>query len=189
MISEALPSPYGLQSLYVYGFSMYHVYIHTYIHTYIYIYIYIYVYGASLMSQLWRICLQCRTGFDPWVRKILWGTEWIPIPVFFPGEFHGQRSLKCFQSMGLQKARNALATNTFQSIHSLSVYRKDPREEDVATNSSILAWRILWTKEPVGLQSMALQRLRHDWSDLAHSLLYYIILYIIHSLSILYKYI
>ena len=162
MISEALPSPYGLQSLYVYGFSMYHVYIHTYTHTYIYIYIYIYVYGASLMSQLWRICLQCRTGFDPWVRKILWGTEWIPIPVFFPGEFHGQRSLKCFQSMGLQKARNALATNTFQSIHSLSVYRKDPREEDVATNSSILAWRILWTKEPVGLQSMALQRLRHD---------------------------
>ena len=128
-----------------------------------YIYTYMYVYGASLMSQLWRICLQCRrTGFDPWVRKIPWRREWIPIPVFFPGEFHGQRSLKCLQSTGLQKARNDIATNTFQSIHSLSVYRKDPLEEDMATNSSILAWRILWTKEPVGLQSMALQRVRHD---------------------------
>ena len=106
---------------------------------------------------------QCRrTGFDPWVRKIPWRREWIPIPVFFPGEFHGQRSLKCLQFTGLQKARNDVATNTFQSIHSLSVYRKDPLEEDMATNSSILAWRILWTKEPVGLQSMALQRVRHD---------------------------
>ena len=31
MISEALPSPYGLQSLYVYGFPMYHVYIYIYV--------------------------------------------------------------------------------------------------------------------------------------------------------------
>ena len=32
-------------------------------------------------------------GFDPWVGKIPWGRKWQPIPVFFPGEFHGQRSL------------------------------------------------------------------------------------------------
>ena len=35
-------------------------------------------------------------------------------------------------------------------------------EEDMATQSSILAWRIPWTKEPGGLQSMGSQRLRHD---------------------------
>ena len=32
-------------------------------------------------------------GFDSWVRKIPWKRKWQPTPVFFPGEFHGQRSL------------------------------------------------------------------------------------------------
>ena len=37
-----------------------------------------------------RICLQCvRRGFDPWVGKMLWRRERPPIPVFWPGEFHG----------------------------------------------------------------------------------------------------
>ena len=39
---------------------------------------------------------------------------------------------------------------------------EDPLEEDTATNSSILAWRIPWTKEPSRLQSMGLQRVRHN---------------------------
>jgi len=34
-----------------------------------------------------------RYGFDPWVRKIPWRRAWQPIPVFLPGESHGQRSL------------------------------------------------------------------------------------------------
>ena len=33
------------------------------------------------------------TGFYLWVRKILWRREWLPTPVFLPGEFHGQRSM------------------------------------------------------------------------------------------------
>ena len=36
----------------------------------------------------------------------------------------------------------------------------------MATHSSILALRILWTEEPGGLWSMGLQRVSHDWSDL-----------------------
>ena len=40
-------------------------------------------------------------------------------------------------------------------------------EEDMATHSSILAWRIPWTEEPIGLRSMGSQRIRHNWSDLA----------------------
>ena len=41
---------------------------------------------------------------------------------------------------------------------------EDPLEKDVATYSStsILAWEILWTEEPSGLQSMGSQRVRHD---------------------------
>ena len=40
--------------------------------------------------------------------------------------------------------------------------RKIPMEEGMATHSSILAWKISWTEEPGGLQSMGSQRVRHD---------------------------
>ena len=40
--------------------------------------------------------------------------------------------------------------------------QEDPLEEGVATHSSILAWRVPWTEEPGGLQSMGLQRVEHD---------------------------
>ena len=39
---------------------------------------------------------------------------------------------------------------------------EDPLEKEMATHSSTLAWKIPWTKEPGGLQSMGLQRVRHD---------------------------
>ena len=44
------------------------------------------------------------------------------------------------------------------------LYWEDPLEEGMATHSSILAWKIPWTEEPGGLQSMRLQRVRHDWA-------------------------
>ena len=44
---------------------------------------------------------------------------------------------------------------------------EDPLEEHRATYSSILAWRISWTEKPGGLQSIGLQRVGHDWSNLA----------------------
>ena len=40
-------------------------------------------------------------------------------------------------------------------------------EKGMATHSSILAWKISWTEELSGLQSIELHRVRHDWSDLA----------------------
>ena len=40
--------------------------------------------------------------------------------------------------------------------------RKDPLEEGMATRSSVLAWRIPWTEEPGGLQSMGSHRVRHN---------------------------
>ena len=39
---------------------------------------------------------------------------------------------------------------------------EDPPEEDTATHSNILVWRIPWTEEPGGLQSMGLQRVGHN---------------------------
>ena len=43
-----------------------------------------------------------------------------------------------------------------------SLGREDPLEKGIATHSSILAWRIPWTKEPGRLQSMELQTVGHN---------------------------
>ena len=43
-----------------------------------------------------------------------------------------------------------------------SLGREDPLEKEMATHSSILAWRIPWTEEPGGLQSTELQRVKHN---------------------------
>ena len=45
-------------------------------------------------------------------------------------------------------------------VHSLG--QKDALEKEMATHSSILAWRIPWTEEPGGLQSMGSRRVRHS---------------------------
>ena len=47
----------------------------------------------------WWLKLKCRRpGFNPWVGKIPWKREWQPTPVFFPEDFHGQRSLAGYSS-------------------------------------------------------------------------------------------
>ena len=52
-----------------------------------------------------RIHLRCRRpGFDPWVRKIPWRREWLPTPVFLPGESHGQRSVEGYSPPGHKKS-------------------------------------------------------------------------------------
>ena len=45
--------------------------------------------------------------------------------------------------------------------------REDTLGKEMATNSSILAWEISWTEKPGGLQSIALQKIKHNCSDLA----------------------
>ena len=46
---------------------------------------------------------------------------------------------------------------------------EDPLEKEMETHSSILTWRIPWTEEPGGLQSMGLQQLRRDWVTNTHT--------------------
>ena len=50
-----------------------------------------------------------------------------------------------------------------------SLGREDPLEKEMATHSSNIAWRIPWTEEPDRLQSMGLQRVRHDGATIAMS--------------------
>ena len=66
-----------------------------------------------------------------------------------------------------QWVKNPLAMREMQADTVQSLGRKDPLEDGVATHSSILAWRIPWTEEPAGLQSMGLQGVRDNWSDWA----------------------
>ena len=56
----------------------------------------------------------------------------------------------------------------FQTVKNLSAMweslgREDPLKKGMATHSRILAWRIPWTEEPGGLQSMGSQRVEHSW--------------------------
>ena len=58
--------------------------------------------------------------------------------------------------------KNPPAMQELQETQFQSLGREDSLEEGMATHSSILDWRIPWTEEPSGLQSMALQRVRHN---------------------------
>ena len=55
-----------------------------------------------------------------------------------------------------------LPMQEMQEMPIRSLGREDPLEKEMATHSSISAWRIAWTEEPGGLQSTQLQRVRHD---------------------------
>ena len=58
----------------------------------------------SWWFRWWRICLQCRSGFDPWVRRILWRMKWQLTPLFLPGKPHGQRSLEGYSPRGCKES-------------------------------------------------------------------------------------
>ena len=49
-----------------------------------------------------------------------------------------------------------------------SLGREDALEKEMATHSSILAWKILWAEEPGGLQSMESKRVGHDKATNTH---------------------
>ena len=51
-----------------------------------------------------------RGKFHPWVRKIPWRREWQPIPLFLPGESHGQTSLVGYSPRGRKELEMAEAT-------------------------------------------------------------------------------
>ena len=68
-------------------------------------------------------------------------------------------SLVAGSSLVAQMVKNLLA---MQETQVRTLGQEDPLEKGKATSSSILAWRIPWTEEPGGLQSMGSQRVGHD---------------------------
>ena len=60
--------------------------------------------GFSGGSVVKNPSAKCRKhGFSCWVRKIPWRRNWLPTPVFLPGESHGQRSLVGYSSWGCRE--------------------------------------------------------------------------------------
>ena len=87
-----------------------------------------------------------------------WRRKWQPTPGFLPRESRGQRSLPGgLLSVGSHRVRHDWSD--LACMHAL--------EKEMATHSSVLAWRIPGTREPGGLPSMGSHRVGHDWSDLA----------------------
>ena len=76
-----------------------------------------------------------------------------------PGEGIGSPFQYSWASLVVQTVKNPLA---MWETWVRSPGWEDPLEEDMAIHSSILAWRIPWTEEPGGLQSMESQRVGHD---------------------------
>ena len=83
---------------------------------------------------------------DPWVRKIPWRRESYSL-------------LYSWASLVIQLVKNppAVLETWVQSLD-----QEDPLEKGMATHPSILAWRIPWTEEPGGLQSMGPQTVGHN---------------------------
>ena len=63
-----------------------------------------------------------------------------------------------------QWVKNPPAMQETQEKWISSLGWEDPLEEEMATHSNILAWKIPWTEEPNGLQFKGLQRVRHNWA-------------------------
>ena len=73
---------------------------------------------------------------------LIWRRQWHPTPVFLPGKSHGQRSLVGCSPWGCEES------DTTERLHFHAL------EKEMATHSSVLAWRIPGTGEPGGLPSM-----------------------------------
>ena len=88
-----------------------------------------------------------------------WRRQWHPTPVLLPGKSM-DRGAWWAAVHGVAKSRTRLSDFTF-TFHFYAL------EKEMATHSSVLAWRIPGMGELGGLPSMGSHRVGHDWSDLA----------------------
>ena len=83
--------------------------------------------------------------------------QWQTTPVLLPGKSHGLSNLVGCSPWG------RWGSDMTERLH----FHFPALEKEMATHSSVLAWRIPGTGEPGGLLFMGSHRVRHDWSDLA----------------------
>ena len=104
---------------------------------------------SSLCNTVGSCCLSI-LNVIVYICQLQQRRQWQPTPVLLPGKSHGRRSL-----VGCSQTRLSDFTFIFPfHFHAL--------EKEMATQSSVLAWRIPGTGEPGGLPSMVLHRVGHD---------------------------
>ena len=111
------------------------------------------IYKRTLWGYLWKY------WFFRLSQDLLWRRQWQPTPVLLPGKSHGPRSLVGYSPRG-RKELDTTEQLTF-------TFHFPALEKEMATHSSVLAWRISGTAEPGWLASMGWHRVGHDWSNLA----------------------
>ena len=140
------------------------------------------LYFTLIITQLVKNLPAMQESLHSWVRKIRWRRDRLPNPVFlgFPcgsagkestcnerdlgsvpglGRFPGEGKGYPLQYSGLENSMDCIVRGFAKSRTWLS-----DLEKEMATHSSILAWRIPWMEEPRRLQSMGLQRVGHNWA-------------------------
>ena len=138
---------------------------------------YVMALSSGLESFCWKILLIALWGFSSTLVLLLFlllgfifyfllhfpcfirRRQWHPTPVLLRGKSYGRRSLVGWVHE-VVKSRTWLSDFTFTFLF-------HPLEKEMATHSSVLAWRISGTGEPGGLLSMGSHRVGLDWSDLA----------------------
>ena len=102
--------------------------------------------------------------YDPMIYKRR--RQWQPTPVLLPGKNPMDRGAWWAAVHGVSRSRTRLIDFTFTfHFHAL--------DKEMASHSSVLAWRIPGTGEPGGLPSLGSHRVGHDWSDLAAAAAWY----------------
>ena len=95
--------------------------------------------------------LHCLQTLKNWRGLLCQRRQWQPTPVLLPEKFYGRRSL-----VGCSSWDRAEESDTAERVHFHAL------EKEVATHSSVLAWRIPGIGEPGGLPSMGSHRVGHD---------------------------
>ena len=110
-------------------------------------------YAFIFSCENYRITTCCRTTIDRRTNKCIYRTK-----------IHSIVERAHLKSTFLKESmkRRLAQSRDRAEVHTQGLV------EGMATHSSVLAWRIPWTEEPGGVESIGSQRLRHDWSDWAH---------------------
>ena len=129
---------------------------------------------ASQFQKSWKQQWRCYCAFDIFPlgcgglfggRRMPCGTPG-PLPVTV--DRNHSLSLTCTAVRTSLWAKMVKCLPTMQETQVQSLGWEVPLEKEMATHSSILAWKIPWMEEPGRLQSMGSQRVRHDWETSLH---------------------
>ena len=113
----------------------------------------IWTFVGKVMSQLFNVLSRFVIAFLP-SSKCLRRRQWQPTPVLLPGKSHGRRSLVSCSPWGRYESDMTERLHFHFHFHAL--------EKEMATHSSVLAWRIPGVGEPGGLLSLGSHRVGHD---------------------------